>query len=291
MPKRKRRRGLSEDSTDAKRKKEARRGPAAEHSVQASLDPAGRTLDVEIATDISLGGDPRECCEARVQSRNSAAQNRSPAHRMPTQLQVPSQMHAQKPIPEHSATSRDQEQVYENHKSTPAPHQMITRLRAACMGQDHPLNQPVQTSNGQYMPIWQGAACMAPEETTTQTSLTRSGWPRPSAPQKHSTAKQPSLSARKYDPTLPATTNLGAMSVQCASCEAKRWIREPASLCCYHGKVKLEPLGMPPEPLKTLYYYMDMCHFVVQLTGIELAGKRACPHTIAMVRTAPGHKH
>ena len=54
MPKRKRRRSLSEDSTDAKRKKEARRGPAAEHSVQASLDPAGRTLDVEIATDISL---------------------------------------------------------------------------------------------------------------------------------------------------------------------------------------------------------------------------------------------
>ena len=282
---------MSEDSTDAKRKKEARRGPAAEHSVQASLDPAGRTLDVEIATDISLGGDPRECCEARVQSRNSAAQNHSPAHRIPTQLQVPSQMHAQKPIPEHSATSRDQEQVYENHKRTPAPHQMITRLRAARMGQDHPPNQPVQTSNGQYMPIRQGAACMAPEETTTQTSLTRSGRPRPSAPQKHSTAKQPSLSARKYDPTLPATTNLGAMSVQCASCEAKRWIREPASLCWCHRKVKLEPLGMPPEPLKTLYCYMDMCHFVVQLTGIELAGKRACPHTIAMVRTAPRHKH
>ena len=94
-----------------KERKEARRGPAAEHSVQASLDPAGITLDVEVATDISLGGDPRECCEARVQSRNSAAQNRSPAHLMPTQLQVPSQMHAQKPIPEHSATSRDQEQV------------------------------------------------------------------------------------------------------------------------------------------------------------------------------------
>ena len=31
-----------------------------------SLDPAGMTLDVEVATDISLGGDPRECCEARV---------------------------------------------------------------------------------------------------------------------------------------------------------------------------------------------------------------------------------
>ena len=110
---------MSEVSTDAKRK-EARRGPAAEHSVQASLEPAGMTLDVEVATDTSLGGDPRECCEARVQSRNSAAQNRSPALRMPTQLQVPSQMHAQKPIPEHSATSRDQEQVYENHKSTPS---------------------------------------------------------------------------------------------------------------------------------------------------------------------------
>ena len=82
---------MSEDSTDAKRKKEARCGPAAEHSVQASLDPAGRTLHVEVATDISLGGDPRECCEA---------------------------LHAQKPTPEHSATSRDQEHVYENHKST-----------------------------------------------------------------------------------------------------------------------------------------------------------------------------
>ena len=53
MPKRKQRRGLSEDSTDAKRKKEARRGPAAGHSVQASLDLAGRTLDVEVATDIA----------------------------------------------------------------------------------------------------------------------------------------------------------------------------------------------------------------------------------------------
>ena len=146
MPKRKRRRGLSEVSTDAKKKKEARCGPAAEHSVQASLDPSGMTLDVEVATDISLGGDPRECCEARVQSRNSAAHNRSPAHRMPTQLQRPSQMHAQKPILEHSATSTDQEQVHENHKSTPAPHQMITRLRAVRMGQDHSSNQPVHTS-------------------------------------------------------------------------------------------------------------------------------------------------
>ena len=39
---------------DAKAKtKEARRGPAAGHSVQASLDPPGRTLDVEVATDIA----------------------------------------------------------------------------------------------------------------------------------------------------------------------------------------------------------------------------------------------
>ena len=197
-------------------------------------------------------------------------------------------MHAQKPIPEHSATSRDQEQVYDNHKRTPAPHQMITRLRAARMGQDRPPNQPVQTSNGQYMPIRQGAACMAPEKTTTQMSLTRSGRPRPSAPQKHSTAKQPSLSARKYDPTLPATTYLDAMSVQCASCEAKRWIRA----CMYYMIHNVYCLCLSMHALHIMeHYYMDMCHFVVQLTGIELAGKRACPHTIAMVRTAPGHKH
>ena len=184
--------------------------------MQASLDPAGRTLDLDVEV---------ECCEARVQSRNSPKpfSCASNAHTIASSIpKACTEAHSK-----HSATSRDQE------------HQMITRLCTARMGQDHPPNQPVQTSNGQYMPIRQGAACMAPEETTTQTSLTRSGRPRPSAPQKHS--------------TVPLQSNLPFQLANMTPLYLLPLTREPASLCCCHSKVKLEPLGMPPEPLKTLY--------------------------------------
>ena len=179
MPKPKRGSGLSEVSTDAKRKKEACRGSAAEHSVQASLDPAGMTLDVEVATDISLGGDPRECCEARVQSKIVQPKTVLLRIECPHSCKFhPKCMHRS----QFQSTVQLQRTRNKVMKTTRVPHQMITRLRAARMGQDHPPNQPVQTSNGQYVPIRQGAACMAPEETTTQTSLTSSGRPRPSAP-------------------------------------------------------------------------------------------------------------
>lgn len=55
------------------------------------------------------------------------------------------------------------------------------------------------------------------------------------------------------DPARPATTSIGAMFLQCTFCQAKRWSDEPASLCCCNGRVKLDPLGVPPEPLKTLF--------------------------------------
>ena len=86
--------------------------------------------------------------------------------------------------------------------------------------------------------------------------------PSPTRPQQASTAKQhfmarstkqPSLAACRYDLSLPITTNLGGMSAQCTFCQARRWALEPTSRCCCNGKIKLDPLRNPPEPLKTLY--------------------------------------
>lgn len=90
-----------------------------------------------------------------------------------------------------------------------------------------------------------------------------------STARQHSTAhstKQPSLSARRCDPSLPITTNLGDMSAQCTFCRATKKVGLGASLCCCNGKVQLDPLHNPPEPLKTLYLG-DTCeskHFLRQ---------------------------
>ena len=98
-----------------------------------------------------------------------------------------------------------------------------------------------------------------PMQTDTSAAPNRPSLTRPrqaSTARQHSMAcstQQPSLAARRYDPSLPITTNLGSMSAQCTFCQAKRWALEPASLCCCNGKVQLDSLCNPPEPLKTLY--------------------------------------
>ena len=115
-------------------------------------------------------------------------------------------------------------------------------------------------------------------------SVTR---PRPvSTPRQNFTArstKQPSLAARRYDPFLPITTNLGGMSAQCTFCQAKRWALKPASLCCCNGKVQLNPLRNPPEPLKTLYlgetcaskYFLQHTRKYKSLGGIQVTKFKA----------------
>ena len=71
----------------------------------------------------------------------------------------------------------------------------------------------------QRMSIRLGSACTAQELSTECPSLLR---PRQvSTAREHSTAhstNQPSLAARRYDPSMPITTNLGGMSAQFAFC-------------------------------------------------------------------------
>ena len=128
---------------------------------------------------------------------------------------------------------------------------MLTRRGAARMAQERLSGQAVL---GQCMSIRQGSACTTQELSTECPSLTRLR--QASTARQYSTAhntKQPSLAAPTYDPSMPITTNLGGMSAQCTFCRARRWALEPASLYCYNGKVQLDPLCNPPEPLKTLY--------------------------------------
>ena len=107
-----------------------------------------------------------------------------------------------------------------------------------------------------------------------------------STPRQNFTArstKQPSLAARRYDPSLPINTNLGGMSAQCTFCQAKRWALKPASLCCCNGKVQLNPLRNPPEPLKTLYlgetcaskYFLQHTRKYKSLGGIQVTKFKA----------------
>ena len=155
----------------------------------------------------------------------------------------------------HTDMSAAPEKSVNKHEITPK-HQMLTRRGAACMAKERPSSQAVL---GQRMCITQGSACTTQELSTERPSQTR---PRQaSTARQHSTAhstKQPSFAARRYDPSLPITTNLGGMSVQCTFCRAKRWALEPASLCCCNGKVQLDSLCNPPEPLNTLYL-SDTC--------------------------------
>ncbi|XP_039602247.1 uncharacterized protein LOC120524463 [Polypterus senegalus] len=47
------------------------------------------------------------------------------------------------------------------------------------------------------------------------------------------------------------------MSVICSHCKAVTWKGESSGICCNNGKVKLEPLRHPPEPLKGLLMGTD----------------------------------
>ncbi|KAL4092432.1 hypothetical protein QTP88_026933 [Uroleucon formosanum] len=63
--------------------------------------------------------------------------------------------------------------------------------------------------------------------------------------------------AFQYDPTANYSDDenlyIGRMTTICRYCNALKFKRETVGLCCASGKVKLDPLLTPPQPLKTLF--------------------------------------
>lgn len=72
-----------------------------------------------------------------------------------------------------------------------------------------------------------------------------------------------------YDKSIPYDEHpqlaLGRMDKKCSHCNALKWSDEPDGLCCAAGKVKLDPIEMPPEPLRSLienYEDNESRHFI-----------------------------
>lgn len=63
-------------------------------------------------------------------------------------------------------------------------------------------------------------------------------------------------SAMNYDPSIPykddRIVSIGTMSVVCEHCLALKFKDESKGMCCLQGKVKLEEILPPPEPLHSL---------------------------------------
>jgi len=53
-----------------------------------------------------------------------------------------------------------------------------------------------------------------------------------------------------YD--IDSEVAIGCMDIVCMHCNALKWKGESAGLCCLNGKVMLEDIGEPPEPLRSL---------------------------------------
>ncbi|KAL4125986.1 hypothetical protein QTP88_010218 [Uroleucon formosanum] len=68
--------------------------------------------------------------------------------------------------------------------------------------------------------------------------------------------------AFQYDPTAnysdDENLDIGRMTTICRYCNALKFKRETVGLCCASGKVKLDPLLTPPQPLKTLFDGSDI---------------------------------
>jgi hypothetical protein len=58
---------------------------------------------------------------------------------------------------------------------------------------------------------------------------------------------RPSIDYSAYD-----VVNIGSLTKLCLNCQALKFSGEPPGLCCKSGKIKLEPMPNPIEPMKTL---------------------------------------
>lgn len=60
------------------------------------------------------------------------------------------------------------------------------------------------------------------------------------------------LSGLAYDPMIDYKNDIGSMSEKCKYCQALKWKGETPGMCCNNGKVQLDRLQPPPEPLRSL---------------------------------------
>ncbi|XP_025413056.1 uncharacterized protein LOC112685404 [Sipha flava] len=88
--------------------------------------------------------------------------------------------------------------------------------------------------------------------------------------------------AFQYDPTAnysdDENLDIGRMTTICRYCNAVKFKRETVGLCCASGKVKLDPLLTPPQPLKTLFDGSDpdSSHFLQALELISFEKAASC---------------
>ncbi|CAE1284171.1 unnamed protein product [Acanthosepion pharaonis] len=69
-----------------------------------------------------------------------------------------------------------------------------------------------------------------------------------------------SFLAFNYDPGINLTArdiSVGSMTCVCQFCNAHKWARKTAGLCCSSGKVRLPPLHEPPIPSRGLIWGSD----------------------------------
>lgn len=71
-----------------------------------------------------------------------------------------------------------------------------------------------------------------------------------------STWKYTSKSALNYNPNIAYRSDplvdCGSANIVCSHCKALKWKGESKGMCCQDGKVKLESIREPPEPLLSL---------------------------------------
>lgn len=78
----------------------------------------------------------------------------------------------------------------------------------------------------------------------------------------------------KYDPKVNYRqySELGEMNNVCQYCNALKFRKEPASLCCFGGKITLPPLKRPEEPLFSLLNgnHPNSSHFLANIQHYNL---------------------
>ena len=95
--------------------------------------------------------------------------------------------------------------------------------------------------------------------------------------------------AFQSDPTAnysdDANLDIGPMMTICRYCNALKFKRETAGLCCASGKVKLDPLLTPPQPLKPLFDGSDpdSSHFLQHILEYN--------NCFRMTKKTPSHDH